>query len=221
MHPAQALETWWDCTNPMPELAGLHAVTARLLALPERYGNKGQRAFWRSLKEKLPELPIREADGVRMLAPAWKYRNKRNRENPELYAVYPFRLVSFEKGNRALGVEALKHRWDRGYFGWRQDDVFMAYLGLAEQAKQNVVARASRSDKNSRFPAFWGPNYDWVPDQDHGGVLLKAVQAMLLQSDGKKIFLLPARPGPGSGTWISGSTRHIVPWSRAGLKTVG
>jgi len=194
MHPAQALETWWDCTNPMPELAGLHAVTARLLALPERYGNKSQRAFWRSLKEKLPELPIREADGVRMLAPAWKYRNKRNRENPELYAVYPFRLVSFEKGNRALGVEALKHRWDRGYFGWRQDDVFMAYLGLAEQAKQNVVARASRSDKNSRFPAFWGPNYDWVPDQDHGGVLLKAVQAMLLQSDGKKIFLLPAWP---------------------------
>ena len=27
MHPSQALETWWDCTNPMPELAGLHAVT--------------------------------------------------------------------------------------------------------------------------------------------------------------------------------------------------
>ena len=25
MHPSQALETWWDCTNPMPELAGLQA----------------------------------------------------------------------------------------------------------------------------------------------------------------------------------------------------
>ena len=23
MNPAQALETWWDCTNPMPEIAGL------------------------------------------------------------------------------------------------------------------------------------------------------------------------------------------------------
>jgi alpha-L-fucosidase 2 len=30
MHPAQALETWWDCVNPMPELAGLHATTQRL-----------------------------------------------------------------------------------------------------------------------------------------------------------------------------------------------
>jgi len=34
MHPSQALETWWDCTNPMPEIAGLHAVIDRLLALP-------------------------------------------------------------------------------------------------------------------------------------------------------------------------------------------
>ena len=44
-----------------------------------------------------------------------------------------------------------------------------------------VVDRASHHDPGSRFPAFWGPNFDWVPDQDHGGVLLKAVQAMLLQ----------------------------------------
>ena len=29
MHPSQALETWWNCTNPMPELAGLHAITAQ------------------------------------------------------------------------------------------------------------------------------------------------------------------------------------------------
>ena len=35
MHPSQACETWWDCTNPMPELAGLHAATDRLLALPD------------------------------------------------------------------------------------------------------------------------------------------------------------------------------------------
>jgi len=194
MHPSQAVETWWNCTNPMPELAGLHAVTERLLRLPEGFGDKGQRAFWQSLKNKLPELPTRQVDGVPMLAPAEKYEDKRNIENPELYAVFPFRLVSFEKDSAQLGVEALKHRWDSGHSGWRQDDIFMAYLGLADQAKQNVVARAGSYDTNSRFPAFWGPNYDWTPDQDHGGVLLRAVQAMLLQTEGKKIFLLPAWP---------------------------
>jgi len=175
-------------------LAGLHAVTERLLRLPEGFGDKRQRAFWQLLKDKLPELPTRQVDGVPMLAPAEKYEDKRNIENPELYAVFPFRLVSFEKDSAQLGVEALKHRWDGGHSGWRQDDIFMAYLGLTDQAKQNVVARAGSYDKNSRFPAFWGPNYDWTPDQDHGGVLLKAVQAMLLQTEGKKIFLLPAWP---------------------------
>ena len=72
----------------------------------------------------------------------------------------------------------------------------MAYLGLTEQARDNLVARSMNYDKNSRFPAFWGPNYDWTPDQDHGGVLMKAFQSMLLQTDpySKKIYLLPAWP---------------------------
>ena len=70
----------------------------------------------------------------------------------------------------------------------------MAYLGLAEDARQSLVGRARNHDANSRFPAFWGPNYDWVPDQDHGGVLMKTFQSMLLQTDGRKIFLLPAWP---------------------------
>ena len=195
MHPSQAVETWWDCTNPMPELAGLHAVTRRLLALPGDLTTAEQRTFWSALQKKLPELPTREvADGARALAPAEKFAAKRNMENPELYAVFPFRLVSFEKENATLGIEALNHRWDRGNFGWRQDDVFMAYLGLTEEARAYLVGRAKNKHAGSRFPVFWGPNYDWVPDQDHGGILTKALQAMLLQTEGRRIFLLPAWP---------------------------
>lgn len=194
MHPAQALETWWDATNPMPEVAGLHAVTARLLALPEAVTTSRQRAFWKALRGRLPDLPVREIDGQVALAPAAEFAMKRNIENPELYAVFPFRLVSFERDNASLGRVALEHRTDRGYRGWRQDDIFMAYLGLAQQARDNLVRRASTHDSHSRFPAFWGPNYDWVPDQDHGGILMKALQSMLLQTDGRQIYLAPAWP---------------------------
>jgi len=66
MHPSQACETWWDCTNPMPELAGLHAVTDRLLALPSRLTTAAQRTFWTNLRRKLPALPTREVDGTRI-----------------------------------------------------------------------------------------------------------------------------------------------------------
>lgn len=194
MHPAQALETWWDCTNPMPELAGLHAITAKLLALPDNLVPADKRTAWKTFAAKLAPLPTRDVPGGKALAPATRFADKRNSENPELYAVFPFRLCSFEKDNRDLGLNALKHRWDKGNFGWRQDDIFMAYLGLADEARSYVVGRARAHDKNSRFPAFWGPNYDWTPDQDHGGILTKATQAMLMQTDGDKIFLLPAWP---------------------------
>jgi hypothetical protein len=194
MHPAMACETWWECTNPMPELAGLRAIAFRLLALPESTTPPASRAFWKTFLAKLPELPTRDTPTGKALAPAEKFAHKRNIENPELYAVFPFRLCSFEKDNHDLGVQALKHRWDRGNSGWRQDDIFMAYLGLTDEAEHSVVQRARRHDAGSRFPAFWGPNYDWIPDQDHGGVLMRAYQSMLMQTEARKIFLLPAWP---------------------------
>jgi hypothetical protein len=165
-----------------------------LLALPEAATPPASRAYWKTFLAKLPPLPTRETPSGKALAPAEHFASKRNSENPELYAVFPFRLCAFEKENRDLGLHALKHRWDRGNFGWRQDDIFMAYLGLADEARQYVVGRARKHDSGSRFPAFWGPNYDWIPDQDHGGVLMKAFQAMLMQTDGDKLFLLPAWP---------------------------
>ena len=194
MHPAQALETWWDCTNPMPELAGLHAITDRLLELPAGITTDVQRRFWTAFKQKLPELPVCESNGRRMLAPADTFAVKKNIENPELYAVFPFRRVAMGKPDLDLGLQALDHRLDRGHSGWRQDDIFMAYLGRTDQAREFLVGRARQKHDGSRFPAFWGPNYDWVPDQDHGSILLKTLQAMIMQTDGTTVGLLPAWP---------------------------
>lgn len=178
----------------MPELAGCRAVAERLLRLPEPLVPDAERGLCQQLLEKLPPLPLRQVNGQTALAPAEKFDLKRNIENPEPYAVFPFRLVAIGRPHLDWGLTALEHRWDRGNFGWRQDDIFMACLGLAEEARRNLVGRARRHDPNSRFPAFWGPNYDWVPDQDHGGVLMKTLQAMALQTDGKRIFILPAWP---------------------------
>lgn len=194
MTPSQACETWWDCTNPMPEVAGLHSICARLLALPESATPADGRAFWKELQAKLPALPARDTPSGKALAPAERFENKSNCENPELYAVFPFRLCSFEKDNRELGIQALEQRSDRGHMGWRQDDLFMTYLGLTNQARQAIVSRARSHDPTMRFPAFWGPNYDWTPDQCHGGVLARTFQSMLMQTEGNKIYLLPAWP---------------------------
>ena len=201
MHPSQALETWWECTNPLPEIAGLHAIVNRLLALDTALVPPGLRKHWQVFRKKIPDLPMREIDGKPAFAPAEHFANKRNSENPELYAVFPFRLSSFNRANADLGRHTLEHRLHKGFNGWRQDDIMMAYLGLVEDTRKALIHRAGKYDETQRFPAFWGPNYDWTPDQTHGGVLMKTLQAMLMQAEPRdgsafagKIYLLPAWP---------------------------
>lgn len=194
IEPSQALETWWECVNPAPELAGLAAVCDRLLALPGHLAPADDRVLWARMRVRTPELPTREIDGVRVLAPAERFANKSNEEHPELYSVFPYRRVTVARGDLALGIETYRRRDNRANVGWHQDDIFAAYLGLADEAAAGVLHRASRSHEGSRFPAFWGPNYDWVPDQTHGGVLMRALQAMLVQTDQREVRLLPAWP---------------------------
>ena len=57
-----------------------------------------------------------------------------------------------------------------------------------------ILNRAFNKHEESRFPAFWGPNFDWIPDQDHGGNLLMTLQFMLLQPDQENMRILPAWP---------------------------
>ena len=191
--PAQALETWWDCVDPMPEIAGLTSVLPRLLALPTDPAAE-PRATWQRLLDQLPAIPTTQVAGKTVLAPARRFATKKNCENPELYAVFPYRIYAVGKPDLELARATLAVRRHKMCRGWAQDEVQMAYLGAAEQARASIVQRASRRYGKARFPAFWGPNFDWIPDQDHGGNLLMALQAMLIQCSGREIRLFPAWP---------------------------
>ena len=196
--PTQAVETYWsDVVNDMPTVAGLREVTARLCALPPDLGSSDDRALWQRLRSACPALPI-EADaatGKPKLSPAERYAPKRsNCESPELYAVWPFQHSGVGRGLLEEGRRAFASRHDRFTNGWPQDGMDAARLGLADEAAANVLAKVANTHANFRFPTFWGPNFDWVPDQCHGGNLLTTVQEMLVQPVGEKILVLPAWP---------------------------
>jgi len=193
LEPAQALETWWECVNPAPEVAGLRYVLGRLLGLGEGVGT-GQKARWSKLLADLPEVPVKEEGGKRFVLPAEKFEMHRNSENPEMYAVFPYRVYGLGAGGLKVGLETWRRRGVKGSVGWRQDAIQAAYLGLGEAAARYVSGNFSTWHSGSRFPAFWGPNFDWIPDQDHGGVAMTALQSMLLQSHGEEILVLPAWP---------------------------
>lgn len=194
MQPAQALETFWDVINPTPEVAGLTAVLDKLLALPEGSIKEKKRDQWNRLRQSVPPLPLGSANGKSMILPAGHLISEeiKNSENCNLYAIFPYRIFSVGKPDLEIAQYSFQKRRVKGHTGWRQDEIQAAYAGLAEEAKQGLTKRLG--DYQFRFPAFWGPNFDWVPDQDHGSSGQMALQTMLLQCEGEEMYLFPAWP---------------------------
>ncbi len=194
--PTQAVETYWHgVTNDTPSVAGLNAVLNRLLALPRGQVPARDRELWAKLKEATPPVPVRREGDRSFVLPAEQFDPKRsNVENPELYAVWPFRLFGVGQPNLPTGTETFERRVEKGMKGWAYDGQCAAILGLTDEAKRQILYKVGNSNPNHRFPAMWGPNYDWLPDQDHGSNIMLTLQHMLLLADGDRIILLPAWP---------------------------
>ena len=205
IYPSQALETWQNTENPTTVLAGMRVVLAGLLALPESLTTSDQRTRWTRVLGEIREVPIAEEAGKKWIKPAHVFSDKKNAEHPELYAVFPYPIYGVGKPDLEIGLETFARRANKRTGGWQQDAIQAALLGQTADAKsfllQNITTenlmggdneKAKRPD--SRFPAFWGPNFDWIPDQCNGSVILSTLQYMLMQTDGKKILLLPAWP---------------------------
>lgn len=195
LDPTQSIETYQSgVVNDTPTVAGLAAITQRMLALPANLVDPAARQRWQKLAGQVPPLPTAILGGKKVITPAQKFEGRANVENPELYTVFPFRIYGVGKGDLQLGLDTFNARAERACQGWQQNSLQAALLGLAGEAKGMLVSNARTKHAESRFPAFWGPNYDWIPDQCHGGNILNTLQTMLLQCEGKRIILMPAWP---------------------------
>lgn len=199
--PDNAIEMYWMVTNPLPDIAGLHYVLSRLKQLPDDLTTPEMRKSWADLEAILPPLPMGDKQGKKMIFPYAPELNgtvkPHNFENPELYAVYPFRLYGLsELGKADLQVarDTYEARTQKGLHCWGQDPMDCAYLGLTDEARKLVVHDLTNQDKRQKFPAFWDKGHDYAPDEDIAGNGEQTLQLMLMQTEGKKILLLPAWP---------------------------
>jgi alpha-L-fucosidase 2 len=226
LEPGQSLETYWDALNNTPDIAGLRFVLERLLNLPDEIRALGPSAEWQRLQRELPEIPMEDAIGEPRILPAEKFGKMTNYENPELYAIFPFRVFGVGRANLPVAQNSYKARRHCSSMGWSQDEIHAAFAGLGKEAQRGLIERFSTRgfdrctrkalDEVPRFPAVWGPNFDWLPDMDHGASAMIALQSMLLQGDAETIHVLPAWPAdwdvdfklwaPGQ-TQVSGSVR--------------
>lgn len=192
--PAMALETYNKAINPLAEIIGIRKVAENMLVLPETITTRQQRNSWARLLEELPAVPVQSVDGEKLLAPAEIYDGKQNCENPELYGIFPYRKYGIGKPDLELARRSFAKRIHKDNSGWQQSGTQAALLGLTKLAADDIISRVKNKHEASRFSAFWGPNYDWIPDQCHGGNLMMTLQSMLLQTEGDKILLFPAWP---------------------------
>jgi len=205
IYPANSIELLVSAKNPIEVVAGLRRVSDALTKLPSNLVSAEEKAYFANLLSILPELPKGEKDGKPILKPAVSWEKVYNKwELPELYTAWPYRLNSV---TRPGTTQIAQITWDllpqdraekvTRDFSWMPVVVNMAALGNTKEAARRVVDKLGNFNPQSRFPAFFGPGHDWVPDHNWGGSGMVGLQEMLMAADpfgDGKIYLLPAWP---------------------------
>lgn len=190
--PTSSLETYHNCINDSPNTAGVGAVCD--FVLHTENVPQDMTELCRKIKASLPPLPLGKKRLRKVVMPFEENidKVKRNCENPELYTVFPYAVYKIGKPNLKIGINTFKTRSERASCGWQQHGVQSSFLGLRRETYREIVKNCENTNKNCIFPSFYGPNYDWLPDQDNGANLIMAVTKSLVQESNDKIYLLPA-----------------------------
>jgi len=211
LYPGSGAETYKMAYNSTSTIAALQTVTARLLevnleligkdsvpnfdtaarsAVLKRY------SYLVELLHRIPSITEQAFDGHKTIAPAKTWERVNNVESPQLYPVFPWGMLGVGKPDLDIALNTWKYDTNvikfRSHVGWKQDNIWAARLGLTEEAWKLTSMKLENSGR--RFPAFWGPGFDWVPDHNWGGSGMIGLQEMLMQVDDKRILLFPSWP---------------------------
>ena len=195
-YPSTACETYKMTYNSTTVISSLQSIITRLLELPAHYLTADSRQRWAEMLKRIPPIPMREIEGHKVLAPAENWQLIQNIEAPQLYPVFPWGIYGI--GQPDLDIATNTYLYDshviknKSIESWKQYPIFAARLGLTSEA--DSLIRLKLKDADRRFPTWWGPGHDWVPDHNWGGSGMIGLQEMLMQSSGREIYLLPAWP---------------------------
>jgi hypothetical protein len=196
LYPGTACETYKMAYNSTNTIVALSTVIRGLLNLPDTYLTAEERQYFKGFEKRIPDITFREMNGHKVISPAVTWETINNMEIPQLYPVFPWHRYGVGLPDLEVAVNTWKygieHTNQRNFISWHQDAIFCADLGLTADAKRITLQKMTDSPR--RFPTFWGPGHDWVPDHNWGGSGMIGVQEMLVQEVGDSIYLLPAWP---------------------------
>lgn len=200
-YPSSSAETYKGAYNSTTVISALKTILSEMVQLPDDILAAEKRDKWQAMLQRIPDVPLQQLDGKTTLAPAEKWARIQNTESPQLYPLFPWGIYGI--GRPGLDIALNTYRLDsqviktKNAVGWRQHNIFAAKLSLTDEAKELNTQKFSNS--KNRFPTFWGPGFDWTPDHNWGGSAMVGLQEMLMQTNGKQIYLLPAWPKDWDG----------------------
>lgn len=196
LYPSTAAEMYKLAKNPVDIIAALKRIIPEVIDLPAPYVTDEEREYYKSYFRRIPEISFDTKMEYTVIKPAESWAYVANMEIPELYPVFPYGLWGIGKENLDVAINTFYHgesNEKRSFTDcWSQVGIFASRLGLVDEATHLVVDKLSDSPR--RFPTFWGPGPDWVPDTDHGGAGMINLQEMILQCVEDTLFVLPAWP---------------------------
>lgn len=197
IYPSTSCESYRGATNPADLIAGLQACLEGILKLDDGALKLRDKAYYRAFLKALPPYTYAQVKGDRILQPAASWKRYQNVECPQFYPLFPFNRFDL-LGKDLDQLQMFRDTWKHGTFAknmvqsWHQDGIFFARMGMTAEAADFNVRKLDDSPR--RFPTFWGPGHDWVPDHNWGGSGMLGLQEMLLQTVGDEIRLCPAWP---------------------------
>lgn len=194
LYPSTSCESYRGAYDPADLLSGLYASIEALLSTGQTYLTKEEYTYFEGFLGRLPQLTWGKVGEDTVLLPARSYKKYQNVECPQFYPLFPFNRYSIDSPE----IPFFRNTWKHGTFpknmvmSWHQDGIFFARMGMIEEALE--YNKSKLADSPRRFPTFWGPGHDWVPDHNWGGSGMIGLQEMLLQTTGDMIYLFPCWP---------------------------
>ena len=193
--PSTSCESYRGAKNPGDLIAGLRACLNSLLELDEKDVSPGEKEYYNEFLHRIPDYSYGEADGLQIIKPAESWIKEANMELPQFYPLFPFN--QFKLGDKEIQLFKNSYQTAPAFRkgkvqSWHQDGIQFARMGMTQEAAEYNTEKLRDSPR--RFPTFWGPGHDWVPDHNWGGSGMIGLQEMLMQTIGDKIVLFPAWP---------------------------
>ncbi|MEB8344737.1 DUF5703 domain-containing protein [Flavobacteriaceae bacterium KMM 6898] len=193
--PSTSCESYRGAKNPADILSGLQACLKNMIVLDDEFLSADRKKYYSEYLNRIPDYAFDEVDGLSIIKPAESWIRESNEELPQFYPLFPF--DQFKIGDQEM--ESFKNTYKLApesrtgtVWSWHQDGIFFARMGMTEEAADYNTKKLMNSER--KYPTFWGPGHDWVPDHNWGGSGMIGSQEMLMQTIGNQIVLFPTWP---------------------------